>query len=310
MKLLGRSLVLLAVVAVLFVYASFGFFEVAPDEQAVVLRLGRYARTLGPGLQWHAVGIEQAERRRVTVTLEEEFGYRTIEPGPPPVYEEQPNEKSMLSGDTNVVNVEFALQYRIADLSRYLFEVTEVRQVVRDVSEAVMREVVAQRPIDDVLTEVKGPIEDEAERLIQQVLDRYGAGVTIQNVRLQDVEPPDEVKAAFADVVSAEQDRERLILEAQGYADEIVPKARGAAQAMLNQAEAYHESKVLRARGEAERFKSLLVEYRKAPDVTRERLYLETLEEILPSMDKVIIEQDQGERVLPYLPLGRRGRQE
>jgi membrane protease subunit HflK len=307
MKLL---LAILAVLVAFSVYAAFGFYEVAPDEQAVVLRLGRYARTAGPGLQWHAALIEEVERRRVTVTLEEEFGYRTIDPGPPAVYEEQPDEKRMLSGDTNVVNVEFVLQYRISDLARYLFDVEDVPQVVRDVAEAVMREVVAQRPIDDVLTEVKGPIEDEAEQLIQQVLDSYGAGVSIQNVRLQDVEPPDEVKAAFADVVGAEQDRERLILEAQGYADEVVPKARGAAEATLNQAQAYQEAKVLRARGEAERFKALLTEYRKAPQVTRERLYLETLEEILPLMDKVIIEQDQGERVLPYLPLGRRGRQE
>lgn len=308
MKLIGRlSISVLLLLVLGFAYASLGTFQLEPDEQAAVLFLGRYSRTLEPGMRWYAPGLERIEKKRVTVTLEEEFGYRTIATGPPPEYEERPAEKRMLSGDANLVNVEFVVQYRIVDLGGYLFKVKNVPQVLRDVAQAVLREVVAKSPIDDVLTEVKGPIQEEARDRIQEILDEYGAGVLIQSVQLQDVEPPDPVKDAFADVASAEQDRERLILEARGYADQVVPRARGEAQELANQAQAYRETRILLAHGETERFKALLAEYQRAPEVTRERLYLETLESILPEMDKVILEEGQSEKVLPYLPLGRKG---
>ena len=304
---LRRATLALLILAAVAVYAFFGFFTVAADEEAVVLRIGRYARTLGPGLQWRALGIERFESRRVTSTIEEEFGYRTIDAGPPPEYEDRPAEKRMLSGDANIVNVEFVVQYRIADLRKFLFSVNDPSRVVRDASLAAMREVVAEQPIDDVLTAAKGPIEEAARQSIQNILDSYDAGVRIQNVRLQDVEPPEAVKEAFADVASAEQDRERMILEAQGYADQILPRARGQAQETLNQAQGYRESRILTAQGEARRFSALLVEYEKAPRVTRERLYLETLEAILPGMEKVLLDRGNAEAILPYLPLGRRG---
>lgn len=216
----------------------------------------------------------------------------------------------MLTGDENVVNAEFVLQYRIIDLRQHLFNVRDVDAVVRDVAQSAVREVIAKHPIDSILTEARGLIEEEAEFLIQTILDSYGAGVEIQNVQLQDVEPPAPVKDAFAEVASAEQDRERLILEAQGYADQIVPKARGEAKEILNQAEGYRQSRILEAQGRADRFEALLVEYRKAPEVTRERLYLETLQDVMPRVDKVIIEEGQADKVLPYLPLPRRGRSE
>ncbi len=305
---MGRlSISLLLLLGLGGVYVSIGFFQLEPDEQAVVLFLGRYSRTLEPGLRWYAPGPERMEKKRVTVTLEEEFGYRTIAAGPPPEYEERPDERRMLSGDANLVDVEFVIQYRIIDLGSYLFKVKKVPEVLRDVAQAVLREVVAKSPIDDVLTEVKGPIQDEARERIQETLDAYGAGVLIQSVQLQDVEPPDPVKDAFADVASAEQDRERLILEAKGHADQVVPRARGEAQELANQAQAYRETRILLAHGETERFKALLAEYQRAPEVTRERLYLETLESILPEMDKIIMEEGQSEKVLPYLPLGRKG---
>jgi membrane protease subunit HflK len=301
------GLAALAIAAAVAVWAWAGLLEIQPDEQAVVLRLGRYHRTLGPGLRWHALGVERVERRRVTPTLEEEFGYRTVSAGPPPQYEERPDERRMLSGDANVVDVEFAVQYRIVDLRAFLFGLTDPRAVVRDAAQGVMREVVAERPIDDVLTAVKGPIEQEAQRRLQDRLDGYGAGLAVQSVRLQDVEPPDPVKEAFADVTGAEQDRERQILDAQGYADEVVPRARGEARALVAESEGYREQRVSQARGESQRFTALLEEYRKAPEVTRERLSLETLEQVLPKMEKVIIEEGQSEKLLPYLPLGRRG---
>jgi membrane protease subunit HflK len=309
-KLLRRAAIAVAVLAGVGLYVAAGLFEVAPDEEAVVLRLGRYARTESPGLRWRLLGLEKLEKRQVTVTQTEEFGFRTLSPGPPAEYEERPEEKRMLTGDENVVDVEFVLQYRIIDLPKFLFSVQEVPQIIRDVAESAAREVIAQRPIDAILTEARGPIEDEAAILIQTLLDSYGAGIEIQNVQLQDVEPPDPVKDAFADVVTAKQDRERMILEAQGYADQVVPQARGEAKKLVNQARGYRESQILEARGRADRFLALFQEYRKAPEVTRERLYLETLDEILPGVEKVIIEEGQADNVLPYLQLPRGGKSE
>ncbi len=307
MKLLARLLVPFAVAVAALGYAAVGWFQVAPDEGAVVLRLGRLARTLGPGLHWHAAGLERVEVRPLTATLQQEFGYRTLEGGATPRYEDRPDEKHMLSGDANLVNVEFVVQYRIGELAAYLFHVADPSAVLRDVALASMREVVGQRPIDDVLEQTKGPIEAEARERIQAALDAAGAGIEVQGVRLQDVDPPDEVKDAFADVAGAAQDRERALLEAQGYAESVVPKARGEASERTNEARAYRERRVLAAQGEADRFRALLAEYQKAPAITRERLYLETLEAILPGMEKVILEGAQSERVLPYLPLGRAG---
>lgn len=301
----ARRIAALGVALGVVAYGYVSFYQVQPDEQVVVVRLGRYARTVGPGLHWYARGIERIEKRRVTLTLEEEFGYRTVSPGPPVQYEDRPAEKRMLTGDSNLVDVEFAVQYRIGDLANYMFNVREVREILRDVAQATMREVVAKSPIDDVLTEVKGPIEDEAHARIQEVLDGYGAGIVIQTVQLQDVEPPDPVKDAFADVASAKQDRERLVLEARGYADQVVPRARGEAQELLHQASGYREARILGSRGDADRFLALLSEYKRAPFVTRARLYLETLEMVLPGMEKVIVEEGQADHVLPYLPLGR-----
>ncbi len=307
MKLLARFTGLAVLLGSLGLYAAFGYFQLQPDEQAVVLRLGKHVRTVGPGPHFHAPLIETVERERVIVEREE-FGFRTIDPSPPQQYEERPLEKRMLTGDTNVIDVEFVVQWQIADIGDYRFNAQHVSQLIRDAAQASLRDIIAQRPIDDVLTRDKGPIADASRSVMQEVLDGYGAGVEILEVQLQEVEPPEEVKDAFRDVVSAEQDKERLILEARGYADQVVPVARGEAEELVNQAEAYKQTRVLEAKGEAVRFAAVLDEYRKAPQVTRERLYIETLEEILPGMEKVIVEQGQAERVLPYLPLGPRGR--
>jgi membrane protease subunit HflK len=305
MRFLARLLVPLALLGALAAWFASGWFEVAPDEEAVVLRLGRLSRTVGPGLHWHARFVERVEARAVTATLQEEFGYRTVDPGPPPKYQDQPDEKRMLSGDANLVNVEFVVQYRISNLADHLFRVADPTTVLRDVAQSAMREVVGQRPIDDVLEATKGPIEAEARDRMQATLDDYGAGVQVLSVRLQDVVPPEEVREAFADVAGASQDRERMILDAQGYADQVLPVARGEASERTAQARAHRESAVLEAQGAAERFSALLVEYEKAPAITRERLWLETVEAILPGMEKVIVEEGGADRVLPYLPLGR-----
>ncbi len=304
MKLARRFLYVLVLLGALLVYGVVGYFQVEPEEEAVVLRLGRYVRTLPPGPHWHAVGIETVERRKVAIQREE-FGFRTLLVGPPAQYEDRPEERLMLTGDANLVDVEFVVRYQIADLAAYQFNVADSKGVIRDASQAAIREVVAKRKIDDVLTEGRTAIALETRDTLQSILDRYGAGVRILEVQLQEVDPPDPVKDSFRDVASAQQDRERTILEAQGYHDQVVPRARGAKQASINEAQAYRSTRILEAEGDADRFTALLAEYRKAPEVTRDRLYLETLETILPGMEKVIIEGNTGDNLLPYLPLGR-----
>jgi membrane protease subunit HflK len=307
LKWIRRSVVTLAILAAALAYGYLGVFTVSPDEQAVVLRLGVYNRTLGEGIKLHAPFLEQVYKRRVTTTVEREFGYRVTDPGPPPVSEDRPEERRMLSSDANIVDVEFVVQYRIRDLEDYLFGVPDPPAVLADAAQAIMREEVAKRPVDEVLTEGRGVIELAAQQRIQELLDTYGVGIEIQNLKLGQVEVPEEVKEAFADVASAEQDRERQILDARGYADQVVPRARGEKEEMLNAARAYAATRTQTAIGEAAKFTALLEQYRRAPQVTRQRLYLETLEQIMPQMEKVIIDESHASKVLPYLPLGRRG---
>jgi len=298
-------LLVLAVAGALWVWR--GFYDVAPDEQAIVLRLGRYDRTVDPGsFHWHAPGLEQVLKQRVTTTLREEFGYRTTNAATGTV-EEHPEEKSMLTSDENLVDVDFVVQYRIGDVRDYLlnFQPEQREAVLRDAARAAVRTVVAQNPIDQVLT-ARGLIHDAAREELQATLDAYRAGVRVENIQLQDVAAPEPVREAFADVTSAQQDRERAVLEAQGYADKVVPEARGRSEEAVNLAHAYHERRILEAQGQVAGFKAVLDQYKKAPDVTRQRLYLETLETILPKMDKVILERGSSDQLLPYLPLPRR----
>ena len=300
----ARILPLGILVAGLLLWVSRGFYDVAPDEQAIVLRLGRYDRTVDPGrLRWHAPGLETVLSQRVTTTLREEFGYRTTATGT----EEHAEEKRMLTSDENLVDVDFVVQYRIGDVREYLlnYRPDERENVIREAARAAVRAVVAQNPIDQVLT-ARGLIHDTAREQLQAALDAYHIGVHVENIQLQDVAAPEPVREAFADVTSAQQDRERAVLEAQGYADKVVPEARGRSEETVNLAHAYHDRRVLEAQGQVAGFKAVLSEYKKAPDVTRQRLYLETLEQILPKMDKVILEKDGSGQVVPYLPLSRR----
>lgn len=287
-------------------YGYLGFVTIGPDERGAVFFLGSYSRALEPGPSWYARGLETLERRRVTVRREE-FGFTTVSAeSAEQEYEDDLTERRMLTGDANLVDIQFVVQYQVSDIGEYLLNVVDVPALIRNASQAAIREVVAKRPIVDSLTGNKEAIAFETRERIQQVIDEFAAGVRIQEVQLQDVEEPEPVKDAFRDVATAQQDKERAILEAEGYRDQIVPRARGEREATVNQAAGYREQRILKAQGEAGRFLALLTEYRRAPEVTRDRLYLETLEQILPGMDKVIIEGDSTENVLPYIPLGRR----
>jgi membrane protease subunit HflK len=286
----------------------FGRFEVGVEEQAVVLRLGCYQRTVDPGrYRFHLPPLETYEKRAVTPTIDVEIGFRSVPGSDPPRYEDRPDEARMLTQDENLVLVSFAARYRISDLRAWLFEVSDPDRVIRDAASAAMRSVIAAHPIDAALGPGRSEIEQATLERLRERLTDYGLGVEVMSVQLQDVEPPEEVKPAFAEVTSAEQERSRLELEAQGYAEKVVPEARGRGQEIQNQARAYREERIQRAHGEADRFVALLDEYRKAPEVTRQRLYLETLEEVLPRVDKVVTEPGAAERVLPYLPLKREG---
>jgi membrane protease subunit HflK len=319
---------LLVAVALVGALAWVGYVQIVPGEEAIVLRLGRYHRTLNEGPHMYLPLVETLERERVT-NRRLEFGYRTraqrsspVEKpegeAPPLAYEDDPGERRMLTSDENLVDVEFVLEYRITDLRSYLLNVESAADVLRDVARASVREAIALRSIDDVLGQGRVTIQSDAEQRIQAALSGYGElpdgpavastpiGVSVVSLRLQDVYPPEAARDAFRDVTGAQQDKQRLQVEAEGYRDEVVPRARGDARRKVAEAEGYRDAKVLEAEGEAARFSALLTEYRKAPEVTRTRLHIETIEAVLPKMDKIILRDGSGDRVLPYLPLGRR----
>jgi membrane protease subunit HflK len=298
---------LIAAVA-LVLYALTGVYIVAPDERGIVLRFGRVVGEADPGPGYHLPWpIEQVLKPAVTQIRKAEFGFRTIDMGPPARYQDVDREALMLTGDENIVKLQFIVQYKVKTgpngATDFLFNLRDQEGTVRDAAEAAMREVLGRNDIDNALTEGKEQVQQDAQALLQHILDQYQAGLDVVTVKLQDVGPPDQVSDAFKDVISAQQDKERLINEASGYANDVVPKARGQAAQLLNEAQAYSAAKVQDATGAAQRFKALQQEYAKAQDVTRLRLYLETMEQVLPRMNKIIIDDVAGKQVVSYLPL-------
>ena len=283
-----------------------GIYIVAPDEKGVVMRFGKWVATTDPGPHYHLpTPIETVLKPKVTEVKRIEVGFRTIDQGPPARYSDVPAESLMLTGDENIIDIDIIVQYRILDPGKFLFNIRDPHVTVRVASEAALREVIGANTIDEALTVGKFAIQEDTKRLLQQILDSYESGLQIVAVQLQDVHPPDQVREAFRDVASAKEDKIRLINEAEGYRNAILPETRGRAAQIINNAEAYMEEKILKAKGDADRFTSVLTEYKKAKDITRTRLYLETMEEILPGMDKFILGGDSGRSVLPILPLGK-----
>jgi len=296
------------VVIALVLYLGSGLFIVAPDQRGVVLRFGQVVRDVGPGPSYHLPWpFEEVLKPSVTQIRKEEFGFRTVDVGPPARFSDVDQEALMLTGDENIVKLLFIVQYKVkpdpAATADFLFNVRDPQETVRAASEAAMRQVIGSNKIDDALTEDRERIQVETQGVLQGILDGYGTGLKVEAVKLQDVDPPDQVSDAFKDVISAQQDRERLINEARGYANDVVPKARGQAAQLLNEAEGYRLAKIQEAQGAAQRFVALHDEYTKAKDVTRLRLYLEAMEDILPHMDKIVIDEKAGEHTVPYLPL-------
>ena len=293
------------VLGVLGVWGSFGAFTLEPGEAAVLLRFGKHVGTITQD-GFHLV-LPPPIVERVVVNYSglrnEDFGFRGREDESTPAA--KVHEATMQSSQNNIVRVSFAAQYTIKDPFLSRFRIKDPEAVVRDAAQAAMREVVGSTTVDGVLRDQRALVASEVTRLLQDILDSYEAGVDVSSVQLQEVQPPAPVRAAFDDVVSALQDGSRLVNEAEGYRNEVIPQAQAEAVELRAQAGAYREAKIAQATGEATRFQAIAAEWRKAPEVTQKRLYLETMEIVLPDVDKVIIEPGTTQ-VLPYLPLGRR----
>jgi membrane protease subunit HflK len=297
---------IVAVAAV--IWLASGAYIVGPDQRGLVLRLGKHVATTDPGFHWHwPYPFETVLRPKVTEVQRLEIGFRTIDPGPPARYADVPAESLMLTGDENIIDVDLVVQYRIADPAKSLFNVRHLPDTVKSAAEAALREVIGRRQIDEALTVGKLEIQAETKGLLQTLLNTYDAGLQVVAVQLQDVQPPKQVIDAFKEVASAREDKLRFINEAEGYRSAVIPEVRGKVETILREAEAYREEKVRRAQGDAQRFLQILEEYEKVPEITRKRLLLETLEEVLPPMEKIILEDGSGANLLPLLPLGNRG---
>lgn len=302
----GKKFLPLAILAIIAIWALTGFYRVNPGEQGVVLRFGEYVRTSSNGLHYHLPSPVE------TVDIINVEKQNRVEIGSLAANNRRSNRRSnislseatMLTGDENIVKVPFTLLWNIKDPAQYLFNVRNPEGTIKSVAESAIREVIAQRPIQPVLNEGRLEVETETYRIVQETLDRFKTGINVLQVQLQDVTVPDEVVDAFRDVQRAEADRERFINEAETYRNSVVPVARGNAARLIQEAEAYREKVVKEAEGVGKRFLSIYEAYSEAPDVYTQRLYLETLEEILTNRTKVIIDsKNAGAGVVPYLPL-------
>jgi membrane protease subunit HflK len=277
---------------------------VGPEEEGVVIQLGQYSRTVKPGLNFILpIGIERMHKIPVQRQLKQEFGFRTLQAGVKSEYakSEYEDESSMLTGDLNLSDVEWVVQYRISDSYKYLFKVRNAEKTLRDMSESAMRKVVGDRTVNEVLTVGRQEVASSVEVILQQLCDEYENGIRIDQVVLQDVNPPDAVKPSFNAVNQAQQERETLINKAESEYNRVIPRAKGEAEETIQLAEAYYLNRVNRATGEANRFNALYTEYLKAPEVTKKRIYLETMERVLPQLGNKIIVDEKGSNVLPLL---------
>jgi len=298
---LSKNMIVGVMAAVLLFWGASGFYVVAADEEAVVLRFGKHVATKGPGLNWAIpYPVDTVEKLPVTRIQRLEIGFRHFSDG---IIRKRTNESLMLTKDENIVDISFIVQYKIKSVENFLFNIGKPTKTVRDAAESAIREVIGRTMIDDVLTTKKAEVEVEMQDLIQSILDSYKAGISISTVKLQDVQPPERVIKEFKDVASAREDKERAKNEAQAYANDIIPNARGEAKKTVLDAEAYAKQIVERAKGEADRFESVLTAYKMAPQVTRKRLYMDTMQDVFSRADKIIIDGSVAGKVLPYLPL-------
>jgi len=288
-------------IGVLVIWLLTGIYVVGPDEVGVIRTFGEFTRVTQSGLNWKFPSpIETANTPKVTEVKRIEFGFRSLKNGQ---YRTVEKESLMLTGDENIVDAEMIVQYKIKDPVKYLFNIVEPELTVREAAEASLRTVVGRNKIDETLTTGKFTIQEETKEQVQFILDKYESGIHIVAVQLQDVSPPKEVIGAFKDVASAKEDKNRMINQAEGYRNDVIPKARGEAEAMIRDAEGFKESRIKRAEGDATKFTTILKEYNKAKSITEKRLYLETMEKVLPGIDKIIIPDKESGNMLNLLNL-------
>jgi modulator of FtsH protease HflK len=287
----------LLVILVLVIWLASGFYIVDASQRGVVLRFGKFVGTTEAGPRWHLPWpIESAEVVNVTGVRTIEIGYRNN------VKSKVQNESLMITDDENIIDIQFAVQYILRDPTEYLFNNRDADKSVMQASESAIREVVGKNKMDFLLSGGKEKIVETVQILLQKILDRYKTGITVTRVTMQDAQAPEEVQAAFADAVKAGQDRERQINEGQSYFNDVVPKAKGTSARLLQEGEGYRQSVIANAEGEASRFSQIVTEYSKAPVVTRQRLYLDAMQQVLSNSSKVLVDQKNGSNLL-YLPL-------
>ena len=300
-----RVITALIIILVL-IFLATGLYTIDPEEVGVIQRFGKYTSTTTPGLHFKIpFGVDNLTKVKVTNVYKEEFGFRTIQPGINSRFSSRDfsSESLMLTGDLNIADLEWIVQYRVKDPVMYLFNVRDIEKTIRDGSEATIRQIVGDRSVDEVIVLSRKEINDLAQIKLQKLLDGYETGVEIVTINLQNVNPPDKVKPAFDNVNSSKQEKERIVNEAWEQYNRVIPEARGKAKQTIQEAEGYAVNRVNRAQGEADRFNQIYQEYKLSKSVTRKRLYLETMQEIIPTIDKLYIIDDKLEGLLPLLNL-------
>jgi membrane protease subunit HflK len=310
-KLPPKKVYLIIVLIVAAIIFFTGLYTINPEEMGIIQRFGKYLHATEPGLHFKIpFGIDKLTKVKVKEVFKEEFGFRTVKPGIKTQYTKRglENESVMLTGDLNIADVEWIVQYRIKDPVEYLFKIRNVEGTIRALSEAVIREVVGDRSVDEVIVLSRKDIADQAQLLLQQHLDNYQAGIEIVTINLQNVNPPDRVKPAFNEVNSAKQDKERIINQAWQKYNQEIPEARGKAKRTIEEAEGYAINRTNRANGDAERFIEMYNTYRNAKEVTKKRMYLETMQTILPKVEKIYIVDEDQKGLLPLLDMNKGGK--
>ena len=304
--LLKKNIKWIVITVLLLILAFTSIRTVGPEEEGVVLSLGEYNRTVQPGLNFiMPFGLEEMYKIPIQRQLKQEFGFRTTSAGTTTEYSDKSfaDESLMLTGDLNLADVEWVVQYRIVDSYNFLFKVRNAEDALHDMAEAAMRKTVGDRTVNEVLTVGRQEVATNVEILLQKMCEEYENGIRIDQVVLQDVTPPEPVKPSFNAVNQAQQERETLINQAESEYNQVIPRAKGIAEETIQLAEAYRLNRVNGAKGEANRFSSLYQEFIKAPEVTKKRIYFETIEKILPKIGNKIIVDEQGNNVLPLLNL-------
>ena len=298
---------LLVAVAVLAVFVGMSsFYKVDTEETGVILRFGKFTGYSQPGLHFKLpFGIDRVYLVKTGRVFKEEFGFRTVMPGDRSTYTKRglEEESLTLTGDLNVSDVEWIVQFQVTDPYKYVFQLKNPVDTIRDVSEAMVRKVIGNSNVTDVLTTERAMLASLIQQDLQQTLNQYDIGVRVVTVKFQDVTPPDPVKKAFNEVNEAEQQKESMIFQAREQFNREVPRARGEAKKTVEEAEGYAIERINKARGETNRFEALLLEYRKAPEVTRRRIFLETMEEVLPKLEEIYVMDGAGSNLLPLLPM-------